>query len=334
MNEKRKEEFVEFLNPSHQMELSIKAMFNQISAFEELQQRDVCEFDVAMLSDVFSISGWYNASTFTVYRKWIEKYITWCISQGLCDHTNAATRLTKDSLSPILMQQKLYRDVEDFLETMSDIYHYEPGAECKVAEDRFVIHEVLWHLAWLGFLKIEALSIRKNQVDFERKRIDTATWSVELPETFISLFKRAINLDVAVIYEETSKVARYRQKPLADTPYLIRPFQTAKQEYGAPTNPHAIDLWGQKAKALQKGNCPPMSKTGMKKVNYQTIFACGRYAALHQWEQRYGEATLDNLEMWCWLVRRQNAETGDPKQSSATFLRSYKQWKKAFYPVY
>ena len=334
MHEERKEEFIHSLHLNSSGEAPVYAMFRQLAQCEEQQQIDVCEFDVSSLSYAFSTLGWHNSSTFTVYRNWLRQYTNWCIGRGYCDQTNAAEHFTREHLALSPIRNQMYINTESFLKTMDDIYHYEPGAEKKISDDRYLMQEVLWHLAWLGFSREEALVVRKDQVDLENKQIITDTWKPAIPHEFVSLFKRAIEIQVAEYYVESSKGTRFVRREFSSNEYLIRPLKRKAQDEGLPTKIHTIDVWTQKAHHLQQENCPPMSSSSMKRINFQTFHTCGRYVALKKWEEEHEEATIDNGMKWCELVRRKDLRTNAPKKSLTVFLASYKAWKNAFYPVF
>lgn len=324
----RKEEFkhhLEIVGAADGSAKAIDALFNKASRYESDFGIDLCDFNVAQLATLFSEAGWYGYTTFYVYRSFVRKYYQWCTAMGYSMGQNSIDAFSIEDVACPPICYEMYADTDMFLDTLSATYHI---ADIEQSDEIFLMPQILWCLAWLGFTKKEAVSILKEDVKVEDRmvRSSNGVWEAcNVDPRIMDLFQRGIEaVSIPLSVRATNGLFVTLTREYNNTPYLLRTTKR-KDSVSDIVVDSTINNWTSKVSDLKKRYMSVLEPAYSKKISYTKIYRNGMYIRLREWEHEYDIADWLNSDQWCDLVRV-------PQRKAAIFLKSYNLWKSAFYP--
>lgn len=318
-NAERKIQYMEYVHNESTIKI-LHTLFRRISDYEQELDLDIADFRLPDLIRLFEEERWHTTNTFTSYRWMIGCYIDWCIHLGYCDAaSNPAKHLKLEHLSSLAVSDSSLHTLEELTNILNVCY----GDSDDNPDPMYVMQRSLWYLAWFGFSKHECVTIKKN--DLTANGIETDFYSIyDVPENVMNVWRNAVNVEEIQMYRNTNQAECVTVRKFSDTPYLLRSMNVGRDSVTNTLSIGTMDNWAANIKKLQKQH-------GFTQlISVQKLNRYGTFSRLREWEENNAPISSENRDDWEFILRKSNGRSTTVYMTSA-LLRTYNEWKKAFY---
>lgn len=319
-NKERKERYLSNEDITENSKIMLETLFSRSADLERYYDVDVGDFSLAQIQSLFVLGRWYSASTFSVYKVFLKKYISWCIEEGYTNNINNAALLNQKTVGKEMIRRELFPDTESFLNAMDLVFGTYEEKEQRNMNRTFL------YLLWLGFTKEEVVTIQRNQV-FEDSVVGDAWRADNIDPRMAKVLQDVRNMEECVVEGSTGVALT---KKLKQTPYLLRTMNNSRASKASVITESTVSSWHMWVDRQQNRRREDDIAYIRKNFAPTKVFACGCYVRLRKWEQEGNiKATLKNFPDWCPVVRK-DSETAS-KNVLGMFLKSYHEWESAFW---
>lgn len=299
----------------------LKSLFRQTADYEEELDLDIADFRLPDFIRLFEERQWNVTSTFIAYRWTISNYINWCIICGYCDAaSNQVQYLQPQHLSSLALSDGGIRDLETLTSILDVCYE-----DCDEKPDPcYIMHRTIWYLAWFGFTKEECRLIRKDELVDDG--IVTPNYEVHgVPENVMRVWRAASQIESFEFHQYINGQIRTMTRRFIPTDYLLRSLESGRENRDGLLSVGSIDNWTAILKKIER------QKGITQKISINKLNRYGRFAMMYQWECDNEPITNENYVQWKSVMRQYQGRASSA-QNVSVLLRTYKEWKKAFYP--
>lgn len=169
-NNERKKDFLNSQNLGAASIKNIRSVFRASKTFEDMNDKDLCDFNYEEYLSMFNIRNWGIYTTFMSKKTMITSYLNYCVSNGLCDSNNLREI---DRLNPTDIKQKskfeteYYKDFDDFHNTIKNVFsNIDP-----IEYENRICNIVILYLLWYGFEKEEIINLDNKDFNYKEGTI-------------------------------------------------------------------------------------------------------------------------------------------------------------------
>ena len=218
------------------------SIFNNIEGMERNFGKDICEMSVEELLTTLDLKTSTHAASTTQIISLLRKYINWCLKNGKIVGENNLEKIDfKNVNNSKIVENNYLRNEEEFERMCAVVYKEDAFYNKSTAAHG----ELIVRLCFAEISKQEIILIRKDQVDYENRIIQSPIYAdIQYPVS-----QRALELCEYCTNQKTvvrpKGVRRATEEKLCDNEYLLRARISALRgkDESAPINELRVDRW-------------------------------------------------------------------------------------------
>lgn len=326
-NASKKERYLQeelgYLND--EQKLSQVYVFSQIAEIEGLLKKDIAEFNLQELINLFEQLNWIHSTTFKVRKSILKKYFEWYHKQSAKVLSIGMLRFD-DLTGEANFRKKYFKDLEDLKNCLN--YVYDNADEYDTS--KFDMNKAVWYLTWYRFTKEEIAALKKDDVDSLTKTIKSSISDYKVE----NVDSEVINLLEKIKYAESYFIIvgynSVAQNYYSMTDYLIRTRAAKDEDSNDIVNiKNFLRGAGKKWKELVE-NLSPFEEYYGKKISYSLIYDSGVYNKLYNLECKGVDIKINNYSVINEVARINNDKDAF-NNNGRSIYNSYLKWKKFYF---
>lgn len=298
------------------------SVFNMTAKFEEINNKDLCDFTFDEFLALFSLNQWGTFATFKSKKTIITNYIKYCLTNNLC-YESSLKDISRLSHTDIKKKSKFeieyFKDFEDFHNTVQSLFN-EGGQQFEVN----ISNIVSLYLLWYGFDKEEIVEIKNKDVDTVNKTVTCQntnhTEYIDNDEV-INMFMQLKNMTSCPRWNSVAQKWYYLE--YKNPEYFIKSERTGKV---TSTN---LRIRISSLNKIINDNISMENKYANKKITDYGIRYSGLYCKIKDIEAKY------NIKLEHFNVSKfnefLNSKIPQAYSSSYDFVQNYNEWISFFY---
>lgn len=319
-NAKIKQEFL--ASKDMNIAKNILTIFNSSSSLESYLQKDLFDFNYNEYITFLEKSSYVLASKIASAKSIIKDYIKWASSKYYCSGNSIIEieRVKNSDISGYYMSiSKYFRDIDELLNCIQDIYSYTSGDETT-----YEPVQLFYGLYWYGMTNEDIYTLRPEQIDYNNCRIAPRSANTNLHNDYIYVSKRFIEIAKRVSEQEYTIGIDGRARYYSYSCYVFRSTVKTQQYIAIDGNFHIIKnkLW---RKIME--DVPITDKFYGKVLSTTSISRCGFFYRLYQMEKDGTKIDLDLMKKEVLSDDMSEAAVKSKITFCSNRLVDYQKWK-------
>jgi integrase len=309
---------------SNEIETIIR-IFITIGFYENSSKKDLTEFNLKELIDLFESCEWNKANTFAQRKSVMKQYIDWCVIQNKANTLHPIYRIELgDIVGSKKLDRQYFKNLDDLKDCLIEIFD---NADV-IDNSQFIFAKLVYCLCWLGFTREEVRFLKKQNVNLQNKSIvsELSGYKADnINDYIISLAKECIEA------EEYTTKNRYNDRPVKyrNNDYLIRTKTSASVPEDDPVTDNYFFNINARFREIVN-DLSPYDKYYTKSITCDSVYYSGLYYKMYEREKENGlqlsKTDYDELSQTS-RISKENA------LGLAFFYDDYHKWLKYFYGI-